>query len=365
MAEKIPYLTREERSNGYVWVFRPPKAAREAGVAKSEIFHDLRVARRVVRESLKAIRDWKAGRISGRVLTRTSTLSQLSASYLETKHFDSLSLNTKKTYRASFKAICSTRLGGSRKLGDVRLQDITPGVCEKAYEQWLTESTAKANANRRLFSVLYSYAQTLEVALRNPMASVKSVKHTPRSITWSSDQVTKFLDVAFSSYKYRGVGLIVMMAYEWCQRPVDIRHLKWSDLDLEKRTVNITQRKRGAKVELPISDKLHSLLLQQKEDFDFQEYVVPVLRKGDQAWRPITGSNLRSMTTAILQEAELPTELAVGYLRKTGIVELVEADVSTAAIMSVTGHKNIQSLNPYLKPNLETAKSALAKRGTL
>jgi len=31
-------------------------------------------------------------------------------------------------------------------------------------------------------------------------------------------------------------------------------------------------------------------------------------------------------------------------------------------VMSVTGHKNISSLNPYLKHNLETAIQALDRR---
>jgi len=32
------------------------------------------------------------------------------------------------------------------------------------------------------------------------------------------------------------------------------------------------------------------------------------------------------------------------------------------AIMSVTGHQNVQSLNPYNKHNYDTAKSALDMR---
>ena len=52
----------------------------------------------------------------------------------------------------------------------------------------------------------------------------------------------------------------------------------------------------------------------------------------------------------------------MGDLRKTAIVELIESGVDQLAIMSVTGHRNVQSLNPYNKHNFATAKSALEMR---
>jgi integrase len=54
--------------------------------------------------------------------------------------------------------------------------------------------------------------------------------------------------------------------------------------------------------------------------------------------------------------------LRVGDLRKSAITEMVSAGVDTSAIMSVSGHKSIQSLNPYLKHTLGAATSALDMR---
>ena len=58
----------------------------------------------------------------------------------------------------------------------------------------------------------------------------------------------------------------------------------------------------------------------------------------------------------------LPRELQMGDLRKTAITELIRSGVDQLAIMSVTGHRNVQSLNPYNKHNFNTAKSALEMR---
>jgi len=41
---------------------------------------------------------------------------------------------------------------------------------------------------------------------------------------------------------------------------------------------------------------------------------------------------------------------------------MIDSDVDHLAIMSVTGHKNVASLNPYVRHNLKAAKSALGRR---
>jgi len=60
--------------------------------------------------------------------------------------------------------------------------------------------------------------------------------------------------------------------------------------------------------------------------------------------------------------AGLPEDLHLGLLRKTAISELVQAGVDAVGIMQVTGHKNIQSLNPYMVNTLKGSSSALSAR---
>jgi integrase len=172
----------------------------------------------------------------------------------------------------------------------------------------------------------------------------------------------KFLDTAFTKFEWRNIGLIVLMCYEWGQRPVDIRNLKWENVDLENQVVKITQTKRGATVELPVPDNINNMLVQQKEDWDFQEYVVPHLRPQDRAYRPLTVFQMTHLLGQVKDAAGLPDEIQVGDLRKTAIVQMIESEVDHLAIQSVTGHKNVASLNPYNKFSLKTAKSALDRR---
>ena len=60
--------------------------------------------------------------------------------------------------------------------------------------------------------------------------------------------------------------------------------------------------------------------------------------------------------------ANLPSELRMMDLRRTGTTEMVEAGVSMGQIMSVTGHANPQSVKPYMKNTYDSANNALTLR---
>jgi hypothetical protein len=126
--------------------------------------------------------------------------------------------------------------------------------------------------------------------------------------------------------------------------------------------VKIKQSKRGATVELPLEEPLTSMLLDQKNDWGFQEYVVPFQRPSDGAYRPFNHSSSGILIRQIKALSGIPNELHVGDLRKTAINQMIDSEIDHLAIMSVTGHKNVASLNPYVKHNLKAAKSALSRR---
>jgi len=197
---------------------------------------------------------------------------------------------------------------------------------------------------------------------RNPMSMVKKRSHEPRSVVWTREQVELFIDTAFSQFKYRNIGLLALLCYEWGQRPVDIRLLKWSSIDFDNKMVTIKQTKRGATVQLPLEDKIEQLLLQQNEDWGFQDYVLPYQRPSDGAYSVIEHFQVSALANEVKALCDLPKELQMGDLRKTAITELIRSGVDQLAIMSVTGHRNVQSLNPYNKHNFNTAKSALEMR---
>jgi len=152
------------------------------------------------------------------------------------------------------------------------------------------------------------------------------------------------------------------MAYEWCQRLGDMRLLKWDNFDMSKRRVHIEQSKRRAEVFLPISDELFKMLEQQKEDFDFQEYVAPRPMPYRGRFLPYSEFVLPKFAKRIMSKANLPSDLRLSDLRRTGTTEMVEAGVDITQIMAVTGHSHPQSVQPYIKNTFDSANNALTKR---
>jgi len=282
--------------------------------------------------------------------------------YFNTRHFASLSVSSQRGYEACLSSFSRMSVMG-KKISNIDIQKINVVICTEMYDTWEAEtSTSNANHNARVFSVLMNYLVSLDLLILNPMARVRKRTSTPRSVIWTHDQVMKFLDVAFTKFEWRNIGMIVLMCYEWGQRPVDIRNLKWDEVDLDERFVTITQSKRGAVVELPIPDNIFEMVTEQKKDWDFQPYVVPYHRASDGSYRPLTVYNMTALLSEVKAIAGLPDELRVGDLRKTAIVQMIESGVDHLAIQSVSGHKSVASLNPYNKFSLKTAKLALDKR---
>jgi integrase len=155
---------------------------------------------------------------------------------------------------------------------------------------------------------------------------------------------------------------MVQMAYEWVQRMGDMRTLKWDNIDLEAKRCDLEQSKRRASVTLPISDNLCEMLKEQHDDFGFQEYVAPVVKPQDGVYLPYTKQKLSKVGRKIIRTANLPDNLWLMDLRRTGTTQMNEAGVSMGQIMATTGHANPQSVKPYMNHTFAASTAALETR---
>jgi len=247
---------------------------------------------------------------------------------------------------------------GNNKLKDVRYKHMTI-----AYDDWLDNSGIRAaNYIATCVSIVLNYSIKYEAIPHNPMALVKKVKTKPRKVMWQPEQVKLFLDTAYSDFKWRSIGLIFHMAYELAQRVGDMRNLTWKSIDFANKRMNLEQSKRGAEVHLPISESLLKMLVQQKEDFDFQDYVAPRTSPKNNSYSHYTLNEISKLINEVKDEANLPKELQVRDLRRTAITEMVEAGVDLVSIMQVSGHQSVASVQPYLVNTYSGASSALERR---
>ena len=104
------------------------------------------------------------------------------------------------------------------------------------------------------------------------------------------------------------------------------------------------------------------MLLQQKADFGFQQYVAPNIKPIQGKYKPYGLEGVSKMGRRAMKQCGLPDELRLMDLRRTGVTEMIDSGVPMGQLMSVTGHTNVQSVKPYMKHTFESAKNALITR---
>lgn len=250
----------------------------------------------------------------------------------------------------------------SEHFGRTRLAKIAPLSAKKAYDTWCNRGVSFANHVMSAAKIVFNHGVRMEIVSVNPFDKVKRRETKARRVVWSQNDIQKFLEVAYSDFSTRNIGLIAQMAYEWCQRLGDMRVLEWTSIQFDKQTVHIEQSKRRAEVFLPISDELCEMLQEQQDDFGFQSYVAPRPYPIDGVYKPYSLYKLPKFARQLMDQAGLSRDLRLSDLRRTGTTEMVDAGVSIGQIMSVTGHANPQSVKPYMKHTYDSANYALTKR---
>ena len=284
-----------------------------------------------------------------------NTVKHLVDKYYNSNDFKMLRSRTKKDYKYCLNIMVED-------FGSVNFCELTSKQAKHAYERWVERGISLANHVCTVSSILFRYAIEMEYTHVNPFANIRRKTPPQRKVVWTEDDVRQFLDTAYGEFQWRSIGLIVHMAYEWCQRLGDMRLLEWDNIDLEEKKLYLEQSKRRAEVTLPIEDDLHSMLVQQEQDFGFQRYVVPRTTPVQGQYHPYSMERLSKAGRAVMREAGLSDELRLMDLRRTGTTQMVEAGVPMGQIMSVTGHSNPQSVKPYMKNTYASANNALTAR---
>jgi site-specific recombinase XerD len=294
----------------------------------------------------------------------SATLEEVINFYRNSDAYRRLSSSSQKDYDNHLSATLITEVEG-KMLRAYRCKNLKVRHITQAYNNWLLVGTRTANYRRSVLSAAWKHIMRHDVFVHNPIALVQTVTEEPRRVYWDKEQVHKFLSVAYAenNWRWRSIGLIVHMAYDWGQRMGDMRLLTWNSLDLNHCRVDMTQSKRNAEVHLPMSNALCDMLRQQHEDFSYQEYVVPRTLPKAGAYTPYTKQEISLHINKILDEANLPKELTGMDLRRTAVKEMMEGGADVIDMMQVTGHKNVASLKPYMVNTFSGASKALAKRG--
>ncbi len=283
--------------------------------------------------------------------------------YYKSLEYRSLSPQAQKDYRYCLNAFLQTPVRVDMKIENYSLQTISVPIAQRAYNTWAERGVPFANHTMSAASVVFNLAIRLGYCEINPFSKVLRRPHKPRKVVWTREDITCFLNVAYSSFNTRSVGLIVQMAYEWCQRLGDMSNLKWTNYNFDTKVLSLEQSKRRARVELPTTEELHEMLVQQKQEVG-TDYIAPQCHRDRIHNKPYDKFQLALAARRVIRKAGLPEELQIMDMRRTGTMEMVDAGVPLPQIMSVTGHVSPGSVTPYMKNTLTSAKNAAKLRFT-
>jgi len=296
-------------------------------------------------------------------LKASDTVQKACAFYMNTPKFASLAGNTQKDYDRHLMTACVTAVQRGKNLGNIRLKDLQFSNVTVAYDTWESGiGVRSANYIATALSIVLNTAMRHQALFSNPVSLIQRSKTKPRKVRWTTPQVRLFLDTAYSEWRWRSIGLIVHMAFNWAQRVGDMRKLEWSSLDLVNNTLELEQSKRGEDVFLPIQGGLVDMLHQQHKDFGFQDHVAPRVEPRAGAYSPYDDDEIYVLVNQVKAKAGLPKNLTAMDLRRTAITQMVERGVDVVGIMQVSGHANPQSVKPYLVNTLAGATKALSNR---
>lgn len=357
---KPRYVQQIERGGTKRWRYNPPQEAVDAGVVERQYLSMRReTAFNEAERFNRKIDEWRA---SMEKEVHDYTVRGLVNLYMNSLDYQRLTKTTKNSYEVQLKNLCDLTLR-NKQFGTYKYKQVTHPMAQELYSQLCERGVPYANRTLSAIRKVYSHGMKFGHVESNPWKGVDTYSEEMRKVCWTKEQVSTLLDTAYSDFSTRSLGLIVHMAYEWAQRVGDMRELTWDCIDLADGKLTLVQSKRRAQVKIPISDDLLEILRQQYDDFGWQKYVAPNLNaKTSGGFNVYTVYSLSHAARKLIAKAGLPEELRISDLRRTATTEMVEAGVGMAQIMSVTGHANPQSVKPYMKNSLTSAKQACTLR---
>ena len=266
---------------------------------------------------------------------------------------------TRTQYRYQLTRLCSLK-----NVGALPLTKLNVAKCQQIYWQLLDsvdgDGIRFANYTLQIVTRAWNVLMRYDILDKNPWRFVERAKAAPRNTVWVEDDFKLFLTTAFGVPKWRNIGLLVRINVELGQRIEDIRLSKWENYNLKQQLYirEVIKKTKERIPGIPLSDSLTQMLRDQKETYNFQEWVVPHPFK----LTPYTENNISRTCRKIMDQAGLSSRLQLRDIRRTVLTDLANCGATDTEIMSYSGHKSRESLGAYVRISTEQARNAAAKR---
>ncbi len=186
-----------------------------------------------------------------------------------------------------------------------------------------------------IFRIMFNLAIENEWLTKNPFTSKSEFKLEPKKPQYLAYTSQPILEEAAPDY-YKP---IIITALNSGLRRGNIRTLKWSDLDFEFRTIEITKNKGNKHIKLPMNDVLYDLFMNMER---VSEYVFVNPNTGT-GW---SNTKFGEQWRAIREKAGLKG-LKFHGLRHTVATRLVKEKIPLPIVKEIMTHSDIKTTMQY------------------
>lgn len=211
----------------------------------------------------------------------------------------------------------------------------------------------------RVCHMVMRHAAQLGLHQSDPFMAVPFPKQKARKIVWDVNHITDFVKTA-DKLGMQKIATFVLFCFETLQRPCDVRTAKMGDINWKANpaTFHVVQDKTGNELLIPLPEDLVVRLRTLPRDSK-NPFVFPSTRKG----YPYSLYSMYEDFYLVRDRANLPKNLQIRDLRRTGTVAYMDAGATDQEVMAIGGWRSRNVLNNvYAVRGLAQAQNALAKR---
>jgi integrase len=235
-------------------------------------------------------------------------------------------------------------------------QNVRKDHVQKLYAYLMDEvSPHRARHTIKFLKRVWNVCEANDKLRGNPFKIIQLDTDPICDVVWTERQVTRFVE-ASDELGYWSIGTLALLCYDLCQRPGDMRQLRWDNFDGE--TFTFIQEKTKASIIVDASPRIISRIVPRHNQAGSNETIVNYEKTG----KPYDRWKYNEIAQKIRKHCMLPDKLKIKFLRHSGATVLGESGATEDEISAVTGHKSRQMLNIYVKKTKKMASSAQNKR---
>ncbi len=188
-------------------------------------------------------------------------------------------------------------------------------------------------------------------------AKIKRFKENPGRITYlTPDQIERLIDVARGD-QCPAIHLFIVIGLGTAMRRMEILSIQLEHIDLDRRTIYISEAKAGAR-EQPMTRQLADFLRGYVETAETgRKWLFPSARSKTGHVVAIEKAFRRVVGNAGLD----PKQIVRHTLRHTAITHLVQAGVDLPTVKRISGHKTLAMVEKYSHQNGAHIQEAMDK----